>query len=517
MSRPQFYANTLEPVDITPEKLQKTLEDLLVAVRRGVDVIQKESPPSEDWGSSGLYTGPAGIALAFLRLDRQRASLGVQDESPTDFCGIAQERIPSQGPKVKLQPGRLSPVGSSSPLTAVVMRILTAGSYGHKVNVDDVELLQDAVNVALQNGPIVPHGGRMMGGDEVLFGRAGLLWAILNIREHDFDGQKTAYLQPVFDAVPSLIDAIVDAGRQGRKEHIEKHGSEGALPLMWTWMEGHYGLGLVHGLTGILAVLLACRASELNDGISRDYLSWLAGTVTGVCELCIANGGHLPTAIPSRHSSSHRPSHFVQICHGAPGVLLLMACARRNTYLVSNFWEPTWDEAIRLASERTWEEGLLSKGGGICHGIAGNAWPWLLLHDSFEYDIDTMHIAKRNYVDRTRMTDNKSTEHELTGDYFLSRALAFLLHSRETPPYDMSSDIYRLPDHPFSLTEGLAGTVCAWADACVAIQARLRKIEMTAQGPCSEVDLKRDSVFQGLESRQLGFPTLAYHRPTGLI
>ncbi|PLB46911.1 lanthionine synthetase C family protein [Aspergillus steynii IBT 23096] len=514
---PQFYANTLEPVETTPGSLQKTLTELLVAVRRGVDVVQQGSPPSEDWGSSGLYTGPAGIALGFLRLDHQSASLAEPGELSIDFGGIARERIPSHGPNIKLLPGRLSPVGSSSPLAAVVMRILAAASYGDKVNADDIELLREAVKAALQNGLLVPHGGRMMGGDEVLFGRAGLLWAILNIREHEFDEQTRASLQPIFNAVPNLIDTIVDAGRRGRTAYVEKHGSEDALPLMWTWMEGHYGLGLVHGLTGILAVLLACRPSELNDGTSRDYLPLLAGTVTRICEICIANGGHLPVAIPPRHSSSHRPSHLVQICHGAPGVLLLMACARRNRHLVSKFWEPTWDESIRLASERTWEEGLLQKGGSICHGISGNAWPWLLLHDSFEYDIDTIETAKRNYVERTQLTDKIYTEYELTGDYFLSRALAFLLHARDTPPYNMSSDTYRVPDHPFSLTEGLAGTVCAWADACVATQMKLRKIELTAQGSISEVALKRDSVFQELESRQLGFPTLAYHRPTGLL
>lgn len=194
-----------------------------------------------------------------------------------------------------------------------------------------------------------------------------------------------------------------------------------------------------------------------------------------------------------------------------------MACARRNTHLVTNFWEPSWDESIRLASERTWEEGLLQKGGSICHGISGNAWPWLLLHDSFEYDIDTMQTAKRNYVERAQLTGGTYIEKDLTGDHFLSRALAFLIHTRNTPPYSMSSDIYRVPDHPFSLTEGLAGTVCAWADACVAIQARLRKMELSDQGPISEDALKSDSIFQGLENRQLGFPTLAYHRPTGLI
>lgn len=60
MSFPRFYANTLEPVEITRGSLQATLKELLVAVRRGVDAIQQGSPPLEDWGNSGLYTGPAG-------------------------------------------------------------------------------------------------------------------------------------------------------------------------------------------------------------------------------------------------------------------------------------------------------------------------------------------------------------------------------------------------------------------------------------------------------------------------
>lgn len=185
-----------------------------------------------------------GIALAFLRLDHQKASLSEHGEPSIDFGELARERVPARGPDIELLPGRLSPVGSSSPLAAVVMRILTAASYGGKVNADDIEVLRDAVKIALQNGPLVPHGGRMMGGDEVLFGRAGLLWAILNIREHEFDDQTRTSLQPIFDAVPSLIDVIVDAGRKGRDSYVEKHGSEDALPLMWTWMEGHYGLGL---------------------------------------------------------------------------------------------------------------------------------------------------------------------------------------------------------------------------------------------------------------------------------
>lgn len=172
--------------------------------------------------------------------------------------------------------------------------------------------------------------------------------------------------------------------------------------------------------------------------------------------------------------------------------------------------------AIRLASERVWEEGLLSKGGGICHGIAGNAWPLLLIHDSFQYDKEEMGIAKSNYMGRTQTTKVTAVESGLTGDYFLSRALSLMLHARETPPYhnptSPASHIYRMPDHPFSLTEGLAGVVCAWADACVTVQMRLREMLLREKWPDNGSSLKADPTFQELETLRLGIPTLAYHR-----
>jgi hypothetical protein len=176
-----------------------------------------------------------------------------------------------------------------------------------------------------------------------------------------------------------------------------------------------------------------------------------------------------------------------------------------------------WDEAIRLATERTWDEGLLSKGGSLCHGIAGNALSLLLMHDSFEYGQQSMQIAKRNYMDRTQANDTRYVEDKVSSDYFLSRALALLLHAQETPPYS-TSNIYRMPDHPFSLHEGLSGILCAWADACVGIQARLRKMEMEQEGDgsVSEADLQRDPIFKELASRQLGFPAIINYRPTGL-
>lgn len=270
---------------------------------------------------------------------------------------------------------------------------------------------------------------------------------------------------------------------------------------------------------GILTVLLACRNDELDDGVSRNYLPWIADTITGISRLCIANKGHLPTSIPQLASS--RPSPLVQICHGSPAILVLLACAKRDDHLSFYFWRPEWDEAIRLATERVWEQGLLSKGGCLCHGIAGNAWPLLLLHDCFEYNKEQSQRAKRNYRERSHTTDVARAADSLTGDYFLSRALAFLLHARETPPYSrppkLSLKDYRMPDSSYSLFEGLAGTVCAWTEACAVIQTRLRKMELKEERAGSHTSPENDEVFEKLSLLQLGFPGLGGYGPNGLF
>lgn len=114
---------------------------------------------------------------------------------------------------------------------------------------------------------------------------------------------------------------------------------------------------------------------------TRTHLSQIANTIVSLCKVCIEHKGHLPMSIPELPSTSNRTSPLVQICHGTPGLLYLLSLARKNTEFVKRYWTPEHDEAIKLCSERVWGEGLLSKGGGLCHGLAGNAWPWLVLHD----------------------------------------------------------------------------------------------------------------------------------------
>lgn len=75
----------------------------------------------------------------------------------------------------------------------------------------------------------------------------------------------------------------------------------------------------------------------------------------------------------------------------------------------------------------------------------------------------------------------------------LSRTLPFLLQSTTLPPLTShASSPFGLPDHPYSLFEGLAGAVCTWSDACVVIQNRIK--ELTG----SESNVKLEEVVLGL-------------------
>lgn len=95
----------------------------------------------------------------------------------------------------------------------------------------------------------------------------------------------------------------------------------------------------------------------------------------------------------------------------------------------------TWKEeaylnACKKCSEITWTKGLLKKGPGICHGVAGNGYVFLLMY---------------------RLTGEKK---------YLHQALQFASFMEEKKFRKEAST----PDTPYSLFEGYAGTICFLAD-----------------------------------------------------
>ena len=165
------------------------------------------------------------------------------------------------------------------------------------------------------------------------------------------------------------------------------------------WVQDLYGrkstyLGAVHGFAGTAAALIAGR--DLMTG--EDWDSWrtcIAQTVarTVTRERNLANWRtQLATGGPT----------LMQICHGAPGVLV---CLRR-------FPGDEIAPLLLAGAEAIWAAGPLRKGCNLCHGTAGNGYAFLAL---FERTRDStwlrrarsfaMHAIAQFEADRARFGD----------------------------------------------------------------------------------------------------------------
>lgn len=75
---------------------------------------------------------------------------------------------------------------------------------------------------------------------------------------------------------------------------------------------------------------------------------------------CKLGNGNYPSTVDER-----RGNELVHWCHGAPGVVYLLAKAYKQ-------WsEEKYLKAAFECGEIVWKKGLLTKGPGICHGVGG--------------------------------------------------------------------------------------------------------------------------------------------------
>lgn len=122
--------------------------------------------------------------------------------------------------------------------------------------------------------------------------------------------------------------------------------------------------------------------------------------------------------------SARIDKRLVHWCHGAPGSIYCFMAAYRI------FGEEKYLMACERAADIIWRKGLLKKGPGLCHGVAGNGYAFLVLY---------------------RLTANPK---------YLYRAMQFAYYLEWTE----FAEYVCQPDRPWSLYEGLAGTVCFLID-----------------------------------------------------
>ncbi|XP_077428663.1 glutathione S-transferase LANCL1 [Vanacampus margaritifer] len=251
--------------------------------------------------------------------------------------------------------------------------------------------------------------------DELLYGRVGYLYSLVFIK------QQLGADQIPLQHIQQISEAILASGQDlSRKFHIQNQS-----PLLYEWYGEQY-VGAAHGLAGIYYFLMQSGFVAAEENVRRV----VKPSVDYVRHLKFSSGNYPPCVGDDRDL-------LVHWCHGSPGVIYMLLQAHKV------FGDCQYLEDALQCGEVVWRWGLLKKGYGLCHGAAGNAYSFLALYRQTQ---DPKHLYR--------------------ACMFADWCMNYGSHGCRTP------------DRPFSLFEGMAGTIYFLADLLQPTQARFPAFEV---------------------------------------
>ncbi|KAF2674537.1 hypothetical protein BT63DRAFT_419822 [Microthyrium microscopicum] len=363
--RPRYFKNDAPTTRRDPKK------QLIASLTR----LLTSYPPQLIPPGGGLYYGPVSIAYLFFVLQRMYPEMLVEEQPLAVWSAAYLKQAENH---MKSYPG---PEAQKCGVSDDIMAMVAIDAASTR-DADLVKELCEFANTTTEPGA----------DNEWLYGRAGYLYLLRLVRVCFADDREV--LDLIDDTADEVIELIMES------------------PRPWKW-HGKAYVGAVHGAIGIITQIV------LTDG------SWAPKLEADLVALLSYqyDSGNWPSSIPPGRD------RLVQVCHGAPGVVISLMSIRKYFPKLQN----KIDRAIARGRECILERGLLTKEPCLCHGISGNA---LALEDP-----DLEHFL------------TFSTGHEM-------KALE-------------KDRMMEASDDPASLWTGEAGRAWAWAVADKGLERRL--------------------------------------------
>ncbi|CAN9498129.1 unnamed protein product [Ophioblennius macclurei] len=369
-------------------RLCSKIKELLAAMEDGLR--------SADPRDCTTYTGWAGIALLYLHLHDV-----FKDPS---YLQIAYEHVSHSLKCLTRRRDITFLCGDAGPLA------VAAAVYHRLQRPKEVD---ECIDRLLQYHQTATGSGSLP--DEMLYGRMGYLYALVFIRKQL--GEERIPLE----YIQQISHAVLESGeRFSRKIQIQNQS-----PLMFEWYQEQY-VGAAHGLAGIYYFLMQPGFVSTSDPVQN----LVKPSVDHVCRLRLPSGNY-PASV------GENSDLLVHWCHGSPGVVYMLLQAHKV------FSIPQYLEDALRCGEVVWHYGLLKKGYGLCHGVAGNAYTFLTL---YRHTLDPKHLYR--------------------ACMFADWCMNYGKHGCRTP------------DRPYSLLEGMAGTIYFLADLLQPLKSRFPGFEL---------------------------------------
>uniref|UniRef100_A0A915DU35 Uncharacterized protein n=1 Tax=Ditylenchus dipsaci TaxID=166011 RepID=A0A915DU35_9BILA len=277
----------------------------------------------EECDEGGPYTGIAGVGYALLRVSKLPLS------SSSEYINICNQFV-------EYQMAHSRDVSRSR-----FARYLT-GSLG-------LYCIQ-GICESMAGKPTDHIGARFKELVDIGWLLAAVLTLRMETRQHVITDQD----------IQLVLQAMLKSGRQYANHH------KSPAPLFYQWHGKEY-LGAAHGLSGIMQMMLSFW-SLLDHRAQQEVkqtVDWMVSIQTKEGNFA-SSTGHI-----GKSMGEHELVHW---CHGATGVIQMLIAA----YLA--FQDHKYLTAARKCASLIWNKGLLKKGPGICHGVAGSGYAFLLMY-----------------------------------------------------------------------------------------------------------------------------------------
>ena len=340
-------------------------------------VFSESSSRKYDSRDSSVYTGLSGIVVLTQKLHATRNPIW---EPLLGFQNTLLSKMCLRGDGITFFCGDPGPL---------VVHIVECHAKG------DDETVKRYVDMLLK---FAQQSKKKKMDNEMLYGRAGYLYSLLKVK------QLSSSLIPD-SVIQQIVADIVNAGVEG----AAAKGNRCVLPLYYEWYKEEY-VGAAHGYVGIFYMIL--QAATLHPGcLSEQHEQLVVASIDALLNLRYPSG-NLPACVGDARDE------LMHWCHGGPGAIHLYALAYKR------YKKPQYLSACKMFADDVWARGLLKRGYGLCHGVAGNGYALLCMY-------------------------------QLTGEAeYLWRATRFAEWCLSYGEHGC-----RVPDTPYSLFEGLAGTL----------------------------------------------------------
>lgn len=382
----RYYINPF-PATFDPEVVKSTItsEEFRTKIRKyittSLDRISYRYDPFRD-RNLDIYVGAGGLAFLYFHLSNTYA----EDNKPQQQKYLEQSVAIIEHCMKNIKRSKVAFLHGHAGIysIAIVLYHKLGSAKQSKTCRDElIKIYHDLIQTG--NHP-----------SELLFGHSGYLYSLLFVNCHI-----PGYIDNTL--IYNVLDFILKRGVVSKEASIPS-------PIMYTWHDKHY-IGAAHGLAGIVYMLL-----NLQLDTHPEQIDLVQGTIKYLLSLQ-TESGNFPSSLESAPQD-----HLVQYCHGAPGIIPMLCLATKSID------KSVIDKPLREAIKTTWNYGLLTKGHGLCHGVAGNGYAFLSAYNALG-DVEYLYYAL------------KFTE--------------FILNFENTEGS---------PDNLYSLYEGLAGTICFMAD-----------------------------------------------------